>query len=222
MGRVRPRAGAERRASERTLTRVLIDSVQTSVRYAGFWSRAGAGFIDFLVMAPFMGLWYWGLSTSKEVALVLELPITLLFALYNIYFVGRWGQTIGKMAMKITVLSIDGYEAGFVRAFYRHSVDLGFAVLSSAMAIYALSTVSAADFNALSLYKKIDLLDAAGSGLRKWVDRLSTAWIIGELLVLLTNKKRRALHDFIAGTVVVHNEARVADQALLIDGRPLS
>jgi hypothetical protein len=31
-----------------------------------------------------------------------------------------------------------------------------------------------------------------------------TSWDLGELVVLLTNRKRRALHDFIAGTVVVH------------------
>ena len=29
------------------------------------------------------------------------------------------------------------------------------------------------------------------------------AWFVAEILTMLTNKKRRALHDFIAGTVVV-------------------
>jgi len=28
-------------------------------------------------------------------------------------------------------------------------------------------------------------------------------WICGEFLVMMTNRKRRALHDFIAGTVVI-------------------
>jgi uncharacterized RDD family membrane protein YckC len=27
----------------------------------------------------------------------------------------------------------------------------------------------------------------------------------GEIIVLLTNKKRRAIHDFVAGTVVIHD-----------------
>ena len=31
-----------------------------------------------------------------------------------------------------------------------------------------------------------------------------TIWFWGELVVPLTNRKRRALHDFLAGTVVVH------------------
>lgn len=32
-------------------------------------------------------------------------------------------------------------------------------------------------------------------------------WIWSEFIIMLTNKKRRALHDFIAGTVVIHKEA---------------
>ena len=34
-------------------------------------------------------------------------------------------------------------------------------------------------------------------------DWASQVWLWSELVVLLLNKKRRALHDFIAGTVVV-------------------
>jgi hypothetical protein len=39
-----------------------------------------------------------------------------------------------------------------------------------------------------------------------WYTPLQTVqnvWVWGELIVLLTNRKRQALHDFIAGTVVV-------------------
>ena len=38
----------------------------------------------------------------------------------------------------------------------------------------------------------------------KPIEVLFNIWTWGELIVLLTNRKRRALHDFIAGTVVVH------------------
>lgn len=33
-------------------------------------------------------------------------------------------------------------------------------------------------------------------------------WVWSELVVLLTNRKRRALHDFIAGTVVIKVAAK--------------
>ncbi len=40
-----------------------------------------------------------------------------------------------------------------------------------------------------------------------WYGYVSIAmniWIWSEFIVMLTNKKRRAVHDFIAGTVVIH------------------
>ena len=36
---------------------------------------------------------------------------------------------------------------------------------------------------------------------------LMNIWIWSEFVVMLTNKRRRALHDFIAGTVVIRKEA---------------
>ncbi len=35
---------------------------------------------------------------------------------------------------------------------------------------------------------------------------ISNIWIYGELIVLLTNKRKRAVHDFIAGTVIVKSK----------------
>jgi uncharacterized RDD family membrane protein YckC len=40
----------------------------------------------------------------------------------------------------------------------------------------------------------------------KWywfANSVPTLWFVAEVLTMLTNRKRRALHDFIAGTVVV-------------------
>ena len=59
-------------------------------QYAGFWSRVGAGLIDFLVVTlPLMGLHRW-LSTSREGKLVSTVMLPILVTAYNIYFHGRW------------------------------------------------------------------------------------------------------------------------------------
>jgi uncharacterized RDD family membrane protein YckC len=46
-------------------------------------------------------------------------------------------------------------------------------------------------------------------------------WIWIELIVMLTNRRRRALHDFIAGTVVIRRRVealQTPEQALPPDG----
>lgn len=37
---------------------------------------------------------------------------------------------------------------------------------------------------------------------------LPSLWFVAEVLTMLTNEKRRALHDFIAGTVVVRTNIK--------------
>ena len=174
------------------------------MRYAGFWPRLGAILVDTVVIVPILALSFWALTASRTTQLVLELPIAISFALYNIYFVGRWGQTLGKMALKIKVVSLDGGPAGFGRAFYRHAVDLAFSLVSSAVTIYALLSVTDADYDPLSVLNRLDLLAGITGSWDEIVLWLSFAWVASELLVLLFNAKRRALHDFIAGTVVIH------------------
>jgi uncharacterized RDD family membrane protein YckC len=42
-----------------------------------------------------------------------------------------------------------------------------------------------------------------------WYDLVTigtNVWVWGELFVLLLNKRKRAIHDFIAGTVVINRE----------------
>lgn len=174
------------------------------MRYAGFWPRLAAIVVDLLVLAPLMALSFWALSAPRTTALLLELPLTFAFAFYSIYFVGRWGQTIGKMALKIRVVRLDGGKAGFERAFYRHAVDLGFSIVLSALNIYALLSVSDYEYNKLAFEERLEFSDNKTGPWTSAIMWLLFGWSASELVVLLLNEKRRALHDYIAGTVVVH------------------
>ena len=53
----------------------------------------------------------------------------------------------------------------------------------------------------------VDIYAPAGFTTVDWVLMYSTsAWFIVEVATMLTNDKRRALHDFIAGSVVVRKQ----------------
>ncbi len=177
-------------------------------RYAGFLPRFAAGVVDTFVLIPLIALAMWANVNSYTTALLLEIPFTLAFALYNIYFVGRWGQTLGKMALRIQVTSLDGTAAGFHRALMRHLVDLIFSLIISALNIYTFLSFSAAEYDVLPFAEKMELIDQHTPSLSDTITYLSLAWAASELVVLLFNAKRRAIHDFIAGTVVVHLEEK--------------
>jgi uncharacterized RDD family membrane protein YckC len=176
------------------------------MKYAGFWPRLGASIIDLLVLVPCVLLANWSLSTSHSIAVLFFWPLAFLFDFYSIYSVGRWGQTIGKMAFRIKVMSLNGDDAGMLRAFYRNSIDLTLSVLTSCLTFYALLSIPSNEYNILSSDVKIQRMSDLTYSWDKVIMYISLIWAISELIVLLTNKKRRALHDFIAGTVVIHKE----------------
>ena len=181
------------------------------MRYAGFWPRLSAILLDMVILSPLIAVSFWTLTASRTTALLFEVPLALAFAFYNIYFVGRWGQTVGKMALKIRVVALDGADAGFERAFYRHAVDLAFSLATSALSIYALLSVTDHEYSMLVFDDRLDLVERKTGAWTSILNWLSLAWVGSELVVLLFNNKRRALHDFIAGTVVIHtSEAAVA------------
>jgi hypothetical protein len=75
-------------------------------------------------------------------------------------------------------------------------------------AISPLFHMTDAEYQSLSLRERAKRMADLAPSWYKPLRWTQTSWDWGELVVLLTNRKRRALHDFIAGTVVVHASGR--------------
>ncbi len=108
--------------------------------YAGFWSRAAARIIDLLIIIAAFNLIYladrlgadaglWtgmGLDEGSpagagfSMANVLRGLFFLTFPVfYYVYLHGTYGQTFGKMALKIKVVNEDGTPLDYRKAFLR-------------------------------------------------------------------------------------------------------
>jgi uncharacterized RDD family membrane protein YckC len=114
----------------------------------------------------------------------------VLFA-YSIYLHGTYGQTIGKWIMKVQVLSIDETRLTMRQAFLRDSIGVSLAI------VYLLFAIA-------------PVFSGVSPRSREFEQQIpSLIWNVGlvtfalEIITMLTNAKRRALHDFIAGSVVV-------------------
>lgn len=97
---------------------------------------------------------------------------------------------MGKMATDIKVTLPDGSPIGFKEAFLRSYVDLCFAIV--------------AIFSELSAIGNTDAEQIQWSGWLGTVAIIGWIWFWSEVVVLLFNERKRSIHDFIAGTVVVH------------------
>lgn len=125
-----------------------------------------------------------------------------MFYAYEIYFHGRWGQTPGKKSQGIKVVALNGTLITWKQAFLRSSVGLGLGVLSAISTLVALFRMTDEEFSSLSW---IDL-SVRQAELSPYINEIIIAsyiWFASEVVILLFNRKKRALHDFIAGTIVV-------------------
>ena len=184
------------------------------MNYATFWQRLGAMLIDFFVITPpslFLG---WLQSSSKIAACILVIPLAASYCGYTIYCHGRFGQTVGKHVMRIRVMRMTGERIGWREAWLRSLVDVAYSILYVISMFYALATISDANFYGAGWPHVSRNLQAASPAWFASATSVEGIWMWSEVIVMLFNKRRRALHDFIAGTVVVAEQKVSAIQPL--------
>ena len=180
------------------------------MNYASFWQRFCAAWVDCFVLLPFGLLQRWIESQSKLAAFILVVPMTAAYCAYSIYCHGRYGQTVGKHVMHIRVMRTTGERIGWREAWLRSSVDVAFAAIGVISSFIALAAITDAGYYGVSWTQRTLNLQALEPSWLGWTTIASQIWIWSEVIVMLFNKRRRALHDFIAGTVVVA-EKKVLD-----------
>lgn len=177
------------------------------MNYATFWQRFAAAWIDIFVLLPLMVLDQWVGSASRGAALALVIPLACVYLAYTIYCHGRFGQTVGKRVMGIHLARTDGGRIGWREAWLRSSVDLFFSALGVVASFVALSTITDANYYGVDWTQRTRNLQSLEPSWLAWTDVAFQIWIWSEVVVMLFNRERRALHDFIAGTVVLAQRA---------------
>jgi len=176
--------------------------------YAGFGSRFGANLIDGLIMLPLsLGMVVLMFVVGFWVVYPYQIIVSLISSAYIISFLAIYGATWGKMACKIEVRRVDLTPIGWIEAIKRHSVELITSLIIAALNMIALMSYSFKEIKSSSPIEVNQLIAARRSDFYGVVFFISILWSIGELITLLFNEKRRALHDLLGGTVVVKKES---------------
>jgi uncharacterized RDD family membrane protein YckC len=177
--------------------------------YAGFWKRFCASFIDALIIVgvtfPLMKtLDLYG--SDRSLTIVLSVFRFLLMHMYTVYLHARFGGTFGKLAVGIRVTRPDGNRIGWNQAWRRSSVDIAIALLVLVSEVWAMFQVDWTQVAALGSDERTTRLQEVSPLWDRAIDIFQNVWIWSEVFVVLLNRRKRALHDFIAGTVVVKKQ----------------
>jgi uncharacterized RDD family membrane protein YckC len=174
--------------------------------YAGFWKRLAALLIDGLLFIPFTVAWVHLQDISMGVSIAVFILSALLYPLYSVYFHYRFGATVGKMVLGIKVTLPDGSPITLKEALLRSSVDIAFALAGMAGTLIALSHADPQTYLSVTWQDRARYLLHLYPLWYKPMTYLSRLWMFGDFLALLFNRRKRALHDFIAGTVVIQEK----------------
>lgn len=171
--------------------------------YGGFGIRLGAYLLDALIYAPVSVLIAWLAGHYRTAYYVSLIPTFALAIFFHVYCVKRWGGTPGKLICGLRIVRSDLGRSEWKEAWLRYSVLLALGIVSTAVYVYALTQIPDAEFGRLRFVERSKRIVELGGVAQTVVTWLTQIWVWSEFVVLLTNRRRRALHDFIAGTVVV-------------------
>ena len=167
--------------------------MNVAAKYQTFNKRWLASVIDSLIFLPFSLMAFnYERANDLESYIIYSSLHVLLFTLYLVIGHAKYGQTLGKAVVRIKVFDVDEESRiGFKRAFLRES-------------IWFFAQVVGLVYLAFSNSGSIEQLPLQESYFTSIVGGISTLWLLLEIVTMAFNARRRALHDLIAGSVVLN------------------
>lgn len=172
--------------------------------YAGFWKRFWAGIVDTVVAIPFLMIFNYLQSLSLAIAMFAVILSSVFFLVYTIYFHYKFGATLGKMAAGVKVTQPNGDSISLRQALLRSSVDICFSFFGIVAQVAAISNANPDQYLNANWMERGNYLILLYPAWYRTLNVFSQIWFWSEFVVLLFNKRKRAIHDFIADTVVIN------------------
>ncbi len=169
-------------------------------KYSTFWPRFWTSSVDQCVLWPLgfvvslLLLW----NTSSAFSTVLSIVSNAVGVTYTVWMHARYGQTVGKMICKVRV--VDYRTEGPItlrQAIVRECVPV---VANLGMLGYILFLIGSGSLTGKEWNHPDRVMNLQVFGV---VAAMPALWFLIEVVTMFSNRKRRSLHDLIAGTVVV-------------------
>jgi uncharacterized RDD family membrane protein YckC len=161
-------------------------------KYRTGLKRLWAAIVDSIVFMPLLLVDKWLFTSGKNNSLLTSWIIftTFLPIVYSIFLHYKYGQTIGKWVAGIKVL--DATETKNISIKQSIARDSVYLIVQLIALSYFLVQSFTQNNNEIFIN---DFNDFSSTPL--------LVWTLLELITMLTNSKRRAVHDFLAKSVVV-------------------
>jgi len=179
------------------------------IEYAGFWVRLWARLIDAIILSPFL---IFGFIVFRNNLVITgfywNYSIAFLTIFYEVYFFVKFGATIGKNKAHIKVIGMETDAITWWQSIIRNAPDYFLQMFNFFGGLSALHAIN--DFSGLNFFSLQKLLTQNRNPVFGLLTGLISLWFLADGIVFLCNKKKRSLHDIIAGTMVIKGETRIS------------
>jgi uncharacterized RDD family membrane protein YckC len=171
------------------------NTMMHSLKYRTGLKRIWAAIVDWIVFLPLLLVGQWIHKSTNNISIVFVWVTFLLCDpfIYSVILHYKWGQTIGKWVAGVKVVDItESRNLSLTQSIYRDGFYLIVAFIGLLYYSFLLAGTDDADATISSYY-------LFSNDPFFW-------WSLIELVSMLTNSKRRGVHDLIARSVVVRTE----------------
>jgi uncharacterized RDD family membrane protein YckC len=163
-----------------------------TLKYRTGLKRIWAAVIDWIVFMPLLLIGKWIYKSTENLSLLSAWATFIVFApyFYSVILHYKYGQTIGKWVAGVKVIDIsEARQLTVWQSLYRDGLFLLCAAVG--LLYYIALLISSKEANA-SITDYYHL-----------AEQLMFYWTLLELITMLTNSKRRGVHDLIARSIVI-------------------
>jgi uncharacterized RDD family membrane protein YckC len=181
---------------EDALDEVLNENQHQVVEYAGFWIRVLASLIDSFVLIPIVLLSFYNMFNLKSILLMVLLVI--LQTIYKPFLEWRYGGILGKMAVKIQIVTEQLGRITFEQAIGRYApwlISQGLSLITTFLLF------NDSDFQNMKGLQEMTVITE-----RLPLNDISTIYsfifiiLVGSLVV---DNRKQGVHDKIARTLCI-------------------
>jgi|JI10StandDraft_1071094.scaffolds.fasta_scaffold506458_1 uncharacterized RDD family membrane protein YckC len=168
------------------------------------FERILAALLDAVILVPISEIILRFIPAKSGQIFVLGILIySILYVGYAIILNWKFGGTVGKLLAGLRVKSIDGTPITLNQAFRRSSVDLMFQFMQIAEFYILIKRGQIEDLPAVSISAMRASMYEQKYIFSDVMFYIEMGWLLSEFITMQFNAKKRALHDFIAGTIVL-------------------
>jgi uncharacterized RDD family membrane protein YckC len=174
---------------------------EADIKFAAFWPRLGAMFLDGLILAiitlpvTYLNITLWKIP---YLFILTSLPAII----YKPFMEYQYGATLGKMALGLKVVGHSYEKVTLNEELRRVSFYLVPGILQQ---ILTAGVYFSSGFRSISNYQEFNQEIVRSNPSINWLNIIVSILLVADCIAFFSSNQRRSLHDIYAGTYVIES-----------------